>query len=55
MGYGLVMAAIWYTPYRLSRLLGLRRTWPLYNVVAALTSLSPREQEPMDRGCGWQF
>ena len=34
VGYGLVIAAIWYTPYRLSRLLGLRRSWPLCTVTA---------------------
>ncbi len=40
VGYGLIAAAVWYTPYRLSRLLGLRRTWPLYTVVVAIIILA---------------
>ena len=40
VGYGLVIAAIWYTPYRLSRLLGLRRSWPLCTVTAIFVILA---------------
>ena len=40
VGYGLILAAIWYTPYRLSRLLGLRRVWPLCTVVAVTVILA---------------
>lgn len=37
---GLIGAAAWYTPWRLSRLLGLRRTWPLYVATAAIIILA---------------
>jgi hypothetical protein len=40
VGYGLIAAAVWHTPYRLSRLLGLQRTWPLYTLVAAIIILA---------------
>lgn len=40
VGYGLVIAAIWYTPYRISRLLGMRRTWPLCTVTAIFVILA---------------
>lgn len=36
----MVTAAIWYTPYRLSRLLGLRRSWPLCTLVALFVILA---------------
>jgi hypothetical protein len=34
VGYGLILASLWYTPLRLARLWGLRRVWPICIAVA---------------------
>ena len=40
VGLAVIGTAVWYTPYRLSRLLGLKRAWPLCTVVAAVIFLT---------------
>ena len=34
VGYGLILASLWYTPFRLGRLWGMQRAWPLCILVA---------------------
>jgi uncharacterized protein len=38
---GLIVGSIWYVPFRLSRLFGLKRKWPLYLAEAAMVLLYP--------------
>lgn len=37
---GPLAASIWYVPFRLSRLMELRRAWPLYSAIAVTVLLS---------------
>ncbi len=39
-GYGLILALLWYTPFRLSRLVGLKRAWPVCVATALVIILA---------------